>query len=290
MHVQDILSENCINTEQPENLPPLPVLSPEVLAALVPLPPANDPPEPLTRRTRAVLRLCARRRRLAPEPCPIPATTDAPPANRSGTTYEPALEHMTKGVPGHTEPSAGSSAATLECQLEFAQSDGLAVNLERQLTFVGADGYIELQALHVRLPRKSFRPNFAAHTDSLEVAVALCESSLVSDAQGIYIIPARLKPGVETRRPLNRWNDVPKDEGTTDNDIAARTVLPVDLDVKRPKHISATDEQMELSVAVALKCWAYLASILGEGTAGSQDHGATPREFSQGHGASPFAG
>ena len=58
--------------------------------------------------------------------------------------------------------------------------------------------------------------------------------------------------------------EVPKGEGTTDNDIEVRTILPIDLDVTRPRNTSATDEQMALSIDLALRCREYLATVIPE--------------------------
>ncbi len=193
-----------------------------------------------------------------------------PSENSPNTTSSDAMNGApaaTNGVAGHSEPSADSSAAaTLECQLEFAQHDGLAANLERQLAFIGAfegaKGVVELQALKVKNGR--YLNNYSVFADSSGNAVMLCADPDLADAQGIYLLTARLRPGVESRAPKNDWQEMRKGEGTTDSDIAARTVLPMDLDVQRPSNTSATDEEMAKSVEVALRCWSYLASIIGE--------------------------
>lgn len=170
------------------------------------------------------------------------------------------------------EPSAPTvpalpDAGSLEERLAAAQAQGLAANLRRQLAFVGsAERVFEFQALGVRrYANDSFDKSRAAHARSLDDAVALCADADNWIAHGIYVLPARLRPGVETRHVApGRWYDVPKGGGTTDSDVEARLVLAVDFDVKRSSAISATEEEVQRSVRVAQSAWSYLAHHLGE--------------------------
>jgi AAA domain len=159
------------------------------------------------------------------------------------------------------------SALSLEERLSIAQSQGLGPNLRRQLAFVGAgESVFEFQVLGVRrYPQDSFDKSKAAHARGPEEAVALCTEADAMLAHGVYLMPARLRPGVESRHAApGRWFDIPKGGGTTDSDIEARLVLAVDFDVKRPSAISATEEEMQRSVRVAQNAWSYLAHHLGE--------------------------
>jgi len=157
----------------------------------------------------------------------------------------------------------------LERELHAAQEQGLAPNLQRQIAFLGPLGhYVELQALavHVRLRGgRDFEKHCAAHASSIEEVVRLAaEADESFNAQGVYILHARIKPGVETRHSTpGRWFDLPKGGGTTDSDVEARLVLAVDFDVKRPSNTSATEEEMERSAKVALQAWSYLEKTLG---------------------------
>jgi hypothetical protein len=156
---------------------------------------------------------------------------------------------------------------SLENRLLIAQSHGLAPNLRRQLAFVGAgEPVFELQVLGVRrYPSDSFDRSRAAHARGPEEAVRLCIEADGLLAHGTYLMPARLRPGVESRHAVpGRWFDIPKGGGTTDSDIEARLILAVDFDVKRPSAISATEEEMQRSVRVALNAWNFLGHHLGE--------------------------
>jgi len=171
----------------------------------------------------------------------------------------------------HTVVGSADSQPTtdgsLEDRLLAAQSQGLAANLRRQLAFVGAgESFFELQALGVRrYPNDSFDRSRAAHARGPEEAVRLCTEAETFIAHGIYLLPARLRPGVESRHASpGRWFDVAKGGGTTDSDVEARLILAVDFDVKRPSGISATEEEVQRSVRVATNAWSYLAHHLGE--------------------------
>lgn len=159
------------------------------------------------------------------------------------------------------------STLSLEERLSIAQSQGLGPNLRRQLAFVGPNERVfEFQSLGVRrYPQDSFDKSRASHARSPDEAVALCTEADAWIAHGIYILPARLRPGVETRHLApGRWYDVPKSGGTTDSDVATRLILAVDFDVKRSSAISATEEEMQRSVRVAQNAWSYIAHHLGE--------------------------
>lgn len=160
-----------------------------------------------------------------------------------------------------------SEIASIEERLAVAQSQGLAPNLRRQLAFVGAaESVFEFQSLGVRrYPNDSFDRSRSAHARGPEEAIALCVEADNWIAHGIYLLPARLRPGVEARHAVpGRWFDVPKGAGTTDSDVEARLVLAIDFDVRRPSGISATEEEMQRSVRVALNAWSYLSHHLGE--------------------------
>lgn len=161
----------------------------------------------------------------------------------------------------------GPTPRTLEERLALAQAEGLEANLRRQLRFIGARGVVELQVVGVRRnAQDSYEKVKAAHATSSSSAVALSNDADAWHAQGQYIISARLKAGVESRRGPDAWHELGKGSSTTDNDVAARRILPIDLDVARPANISATDAEMALSVSVALKVHQYLVPIVGEGS------------------------
>jgi KaiC/GvpD/RAD55 family RecA-like ATPase len=156
---------------------------------------------------------------------------------------------------------------SLEERLAVAQAERGTPNLLRQLAFIGVAEreLVEFQALGCkRRPDDTFAVTKAVHA-TLANAPRLLGDAEKWDAQGLYIILSRLKPGVETRhaKPGN-WHSLPKRGGTSDGDIAALRVLPADFDVKRVAQISATDAEMALAVEAGLACWNYLAPIVGE--------------------------
>lgn len=168
--------------------------------------------------------------------------------------------------PSHRDPPV-PDGGSLEDRLAVAQLQGLGPNLRRQLAFVGAgEGVFEFQVLGVRrYPSDSFDKSRAAHARGADEAVRLCAEADNLLAHGVYVLPARLRSGVESRHAApGHWYDIPKGAGTTDSDVEARLVLAVDFDVKRPSSISATDEEVQRSVRVATNAWSFLAHHLGE--------------------------
>lgn len=168
-----------------------------------------------------------------------------------------------------TEPvtSVVATSRTLEQRLAVAQEMGLARNLLKQLAFIGPgrSRTIEIQVLAVRRSQgDSFERVKSTHALTDDQAVTLCTEADSWFSHGIYFLPARLRAGVDTRNaPPGQWFDLPKGGGTTDNDIEARLILPIDFDVKRPAGISATDEELARSVSVAAQAWKFLESSLG---------------------------
>lgn len=181
----------------------------------------------------------------------------------SRTEFWKLVVHERRSAEAEVLPIDG----TLEERLRLAQNQGLAPNLRRQLAFVGPNEHVfEFQALGVkRYPSDTFDRSKAAHARGPEEAVAICNEADGWLAHGIYLMPARLRPGVESRHASpGRWFDIPKGGGTTDSDVEARIILAVDFDVLRPSGISATEEEMQRSVRVAQNAWSYLAHHLGE--------------------------
>jgi hypothetical protein len=188
-----------------------------------------------------------------------------PPSDTDGAPSPPNDGSSVGAPPPVPPPKTGDSS--LEERLRAAQERGLADNLRRQLAFVGAAEVVfEFQALGVRrYPNDSFDKSRAAHARGPEMAVALCAEADSWIAHGVYIMPARLRAGVESRHAApGHWFDIPKGVGTTDSDVEARLILAVDFDVKRPSAISATEEEMQRSVRVAQNAWSFLAHHLGE--------------------------
>ena len=170
----------------------------------------------------------------------------------------------------------------LERSLASAQSFGLADNLRRQLQFLGPRGrVVEIEALgYKRNAADNFPKTRAAHAVTDEDVVALCAEADEWLAQGIYLLHARLKEGVETRHANpGHWFDIPKAGGTTDSDVEARLILAVDFDVDRPTGTSATDEELKRAILAALQGWQYLAGAFGGTDAMAYIHSGNGRQI-----------
>ena len=93
-----------------------------------------------------------------------------------------------------------SKLPSLEEQLAAAQGEGLEANVRRMMTFVALTGPVEFQALGVR--RRvvdSYERARAAHAMTADEAVVLCTEADRWNALGVYVLPAQLRGGVETR-------------------------------------------------------------------------------------------
>jgi hypothetical protein len=152
-------------------------------------------------------------------------------------------------------------------------------SLERQLTFVGDLKYIEFQALGVRRTlQDSYERARAVHVTADSLRPVLESDNWI--AHGIYILPAVLRGGVETKHTApGSWFDIPKNGGTTDSDIESRRILAVDCDVVRPPGTSASEEEMIRSVHVALRIWSYLEGALGDARSMAYVHSGNGRQI-----------
>ena len=172
-------------------------------------------------------------------------------------------EEFASRVHGKTVPQAEAPQATpLASSLIESQLTGsLEENIARQLAFLGNPAIVEFQSLGwKRRANDTFEHVRAAHALSLDEAIRLCIEADKANTHGVYILPAPLHPGVETRHaPPGTWFEIPKGGGTTDSDIAARLVLAVDFDVKRPTGTSASDDELLRSVELSTKAYDYLS-------------------------------
>jgi hypothetical protein len=177
--------------------------------------------------------------------------------------------------------ATGSNIHPLESELLFASAEGLGPNLARQLTFAGCPFPCELQVLgYRRHPSDSYEHARAAHAVGLESALALAIESESWISSGCYLLPAALRPGVETRMALpGKWFDQQKGKGTTDSDIEARLVFAIDFDVKRPASTSATSSEMLASARVATRAWEYLYGVLGGASSLAYVHSGNGRQI-----------
>jgi hypothetical protein len=119
------------------------------------------------------------------------------------------------------------------------------------LRFIGWTGEpIEMQALKVRRGNR-YRGNYFAHAADVTTISKLLTEADEWDAPAVYYIMNAIDPAVATRAAVGAWHEADKGEATSDNDIATRRVLFVDVDSSRPKNTSATDAQLATTQAVA---------------------------------------
>lgn len=75
-------------------------------------------------------------------------------------------------------------------------------------------------------------------------------------AEGIYIIPNELHPGMIARCANYTKRIFGGDEGlSSDSDIISRRWLMSDFDPRRPSHISSTDKEKQLALDAARRCF-----------------------------------
>jgi RecA/RadA recombinase len=160
-------------------------------------------------------------------------------------------------------PARVFSIETPEGALRLA-SDDIADNFGRWLRFVDhTEGKpIELQAIDVPAANYGARSRFA-HARTLVEATRLLEEADKWKAPGVFTIVNDIDPAVATRDVAGKWHDAKKGVSTTDRDILARATLFVDVDAKRVRGTSATDEEIAQTAEVATLVYMALAGIVG---------------------------
>lgn len=154
----------------------------------------------------------------------------------------------------------------LDQRLSEAQAEGLEPNVLRWLAFLGvaAGDVVELQALGVPARYGKPQTRYAHATSSADVLRLLSEAERwPSPASGLYMIANRCDPRVAARSEPNKWHVAQQGHSTSDRDILARRVLPIDLDVERPSGISATDAEVALAFEVAHAVVERLVPVVG---------------------------
>ncbi len=117
-----------------------------------------------------------------------------------------------------------------------------------------------------------FRPaNRYARAEGLKEALGLLRHAAENhQAQGLYLIPSKLKPAVAAKAARNTWLQAAQGSGTTDNDIERRRVLMFDVDPMRAggvKDISASPDERNRAVSRAIDLYGDLACVLGNDSA-----------------------
>jgi replicative DNA helicase len=153
----------------------------------------------------------------------------------------------------------------LQTALDGAVAEGIAPNVRRWLRFVGArqGDWIEAQALDVPERRGGRTSTRFAHAGDADTLVKLLTEADMWGAPGVYVIANRVNPAVATRKATGQWHTAYPRESTTDRDIQARAVFYVDVDVDRPSRTSASDAEVALAHATAVRIYSDLAAELG---------------------------
>ena len=152
-----------------------------------------------------------------------------------------------------------------EAELAAACTEGLEPNIVRWLRFadVHAGDVVELQMLDVPTD-KGAPASWFAHAKNLGAIVRLLGEPLTKRANAVYQILNRVDPRIANRDTPNTWHRAKKSASTTDRDIVERVVLPVDLDVERPRGTSASDAELARAVVRAEVVYAHLVALVGK--------------------------
>jgi len=152
------------------------------------------------------------------------------------------------------EEALSVDAQRLESALVEACAEGVGPNMRRWLSFIGASpgDVVELQALDVPA-RRGAPVSLYAHATSSDAVEDLLRRAARWDmsAPGLYQIVNRLDARVAARSTPNEWHRAGRGSGSSDRDVTHRLVLPIDLDVIRPKGTSTSAEEMQRSVVTA---------------------------------------
>ncbi len=162
--------------------------------------------------------------------------------------------------------STAAPTHDLAARLRAAVDEGLEANARRWARFWGwrPGDVMEVQALDAPAgPSGRARVNRFAHAPDPDALVQLLATGERMHAVGVYTVANAVDPAVATRAESSRWHELRKGESTTDADVRARRVLFLDVDVKRPRGTSATDDDVALAHATAEAVYAHLAALLG---------------------------
>jgi|GEM_PF-1476905 len=147
--------------------------------------------------------------------------------------------------------------------LSAARSESLETQLSRWHRFAGEPTWLELQALKIMGAVGSWERSRFAHADDVRTAARLAAQADKWTCPGVYLIANPILSGVATRAAPGQWHDARKGESTSDAEIARRSVLFIDVDARRPKGTSATDEEVAHTRRVARSIYDQIATILG---------------------------
>lgn len=159
-------------------------------------------------------------------------------------------------------PARVLSIETPEGALRLA-SAGILDNFDRWLRFIGhTDGVpIELQVVDMETNYGGVQSRYAYARTLAEAVRLLEESEKWKNAPAAYTIVNDIDPAVATRKAGATWHNARKGHSTSNVDICARTVVFVDVDAKRVRDVTATDEEVARAADVGARVYAKLVSI-----------------------------
>lgn len=157
----------------------------------------------------------------------------------------------------------------LRALVRSTRGQTMEASLSTYLTFLGRkdDEHIFMQVID---PRHELRSSATAVAANIATALDLLRLAEMFEAQGDYLVPNRVKKGVEARYPLGTWVPDRKGEGISDKDIAARRAVYIDGDAVRDagdgpvRGISASTKEASMSIGVVLDVADLYGSILGD--------------------------
>lgn len=130
--------------------------------------------------------------------------------------------------------------------------------IERALRLFRQPGeVVELRALHVSTPNYRRGHTVSGYYDDLARA-AKDAADLSPFAAGVYFTLNPVNPAL-LARARNRCRPIEREPLTSDNDVARRSWLLVDLDAARPAGISATDAERDAARERARAVYRYLS-------------------------------
>jgi hypothetical protein len=147
-------------------------------------------------------------------------------------------------------------------------SAGIADNFGRWLRFIGHLPGVPIELQVIDVPTSYGTKSRFAHARLHAEACRLLDEAEKMGAPGVYAIINDVDPAVATRAASGHWHDAKKGQATTDRDIPSRATLFVDVDAKRVRGTSATDEEIARTAEVATAVYTKLAGLVGANALG----------------------
>ena len=140
---------------------------------------------------------------------------------------------------------------------------GIAANFARWLRFIGHEEGAPVELQVIEAPANYGTRSRFAHAATLADAVRLLDIAEKWSAPGVFAIINNVDPAVATRDTSGQWHDAKKGQSTTDHDIRSRAAVFIDIDAKRVRGTSATDEEVRQTADVGARVYGKLLALLG---------------------------